>query len=203
MSTIRSVSRWVPIAAVVSLLLAASPATAGDSPWYVEGRAGQASVSTELGGGVLPWRIDGNDTAAGVEVGYRISRYVAVQAGYHDLGRYDATLDLNCTVICPLAQLFIPEVPMVADITGWSLTAVPRWPLGERFAVFGKLGLFEWGADLKSRLDGSQRESFSGEDRLAGIGVEYAFPQGLGLHLQYEDYDLGADAATLGASWRF
>jgi OOP family OmpA-OmpF porin len=202
MSVIPVVFRRVPAVFAASLLFTAAPLAAGDSPWYVEGRAGQASVATRLGS-VLPWRIDGDDTAAGVEVGYRINRFVAVQAGYHDLGRYDgARVPCREGDLCPLA-IVIPEAPVVAEITGWSLTAVPRWPIGERFAVFGKVGLFEWDADLTRRFDGGREESFSDSDLLAGVGVQVAFAGGLGLELQYEDYDLGADATTLGASWRF
>ena len=116
-------------------------------------------------------------------MGYRINRYVAVQAGYRDLGSYGGSR-VPCREgdICPLV-LLIPETPVVADITGWSLTAVPRWPIGERLSVFGKVGLFEWDADLSQRFGGGHVESFSEQDLLTGIGVQYAFSKGLGLQL--------------------
>lgn len=192
--------RWFSRVTVLALLVA-SPLAAGESRWYVEGKLGQASVEADFGPRFLGWTVDATDTAAAVEVGYLLHRYLGVQAGYRDLGRYEG-LPVPCPLDqeCPLALVLL--IPADAEITGVSLAAVPRWPVSDRFSVFGKLGVLDWDADFSPRLEDLPLTGYSGRDLLAGVGAKYTFPRGFGLLLEYETTDL-VDGVNLGASWRF
>ncbi len=200
--------RWIPVVVVGAFLAASSPA-AGDSRWYLAGKLGQASVEENFGPPVLGWRVDGDDSAASIEVGYALHRYLGIQAGYHDLGAYEGRPrpcppgeDCPRTLIAPPPAL-VPAYPVDAEFTGFSLSAVPRWPVTERFSVYGKLGVLDWEGKLSPALDVPQRvERPSDQDLLAGIGAEYAFPNRLGVLVEYETSDL-FDTVSLGASWRF
>lgn len=183
----------------VITLLVVSPLAAGDSPWYLQGKLGQASVQTDFDAADLGFTFDSTESASTVEVGYSLHRFFDVQAGYRDLGRFDG-IPTPCPdgQACPL----ILTIPVQADVSALSLAAVPRWPVNERFSVFGKLGVLDWDADLSPTFSGPTFESFSGRDLLAGVGAQYVFPKGFGVLLEYETSDL-ADDVSLGASWRF
>lgn len=197
-NTIRHFSRRFLI--VAGALLAAAPVAAGDSRWYVAGKLGEASVAAEFGPEIQGWFVDAEDTTAAVEVGYEVHRNLAVQAGYCDLGTYTGQ-PRPCPpgVICPAS--LVPFHPREVDFKGFSLVAVPQVSLTERVAVYGKLGMLDWDSDV-AWFGGPQEPDPSERDLLAGIGVRYVLPKGLGVLLEYEDADL-ASGVSVGASWRF
>ncbi len=80
---------------------------------------------------------------------------------------------------------------------------MPSLPLGDRFALRGKVGLMAWDSDVTGLFFSGQSERFSGEDLLTGVGVEYVWPSGFGLSADYEQLDLDATGTRLGISWRF
>lgn len=218
-------SRIVTVIAFVGLVLGGGQARAGDSPWYVTARLGETSVDALLGSGPFK-RLDDRATAAAIDVGYAINRHLAVELGYQDLGSHAgfgspcpqgddrcierlATLGLcaegfDCTRVV---------ADLEGEVDGISLALVPIWPLGERLSLRGKAGVIAWDADVAVTrgqlfVDSASRvtregELFSSRDLLAGLGLEYSFPNGLGLLLQHETFDLDADTTSLGVSWRF
>jgi hypothetical protein len=205
MRTIHSgARRWTRVftAATVATLFGSARLPAVDLGWYAQAKAGQASLETRYGPPVFGWVVDDEDTSGGVELGVRIGRHLGLQAGYHDYGRFEG-LPAPCPPdqICPLT--IVPEVPTRVEVTGISLAAVPRWPLGEHFALFGKVGVIAWDLDLRSRLDGRRVGSRSDRDLLAGVGVEYEFDAGLALLAELEGFELDARSLAVGLGWRF
>lgn len=207
-----------------ALVLCGGQLGASESPWYVAARLGDASVDARLGSRPI-WRVDDEATAGAVDVGYTLNRHLAVELGYQDLGSHAgfgspcprgeegcverlASLGLcvegfDCTEV--LASL-------AAKVDGVSFALVPIWPIGERFSLRGKAGLIAWDTDVTVErgfvtTSGSRTtrngELFSSRDLLAGLGVQYSFPNGLGLLLQHETFDLDARTTSLGVSWRF
>ena len=207
-----------------TLVLCTGQLRADESPWYVAARLGDASVDARLGSRPVN-RIDDEATAGAVEVGYSLNRHLAVELGYHDLGTYDgfgspcppgeegcverlASLGLcaegfDCTEVRP---------SLAAKVDGVSLALVPIWPIGERLSLRGKAGLIAWDTDVtvergfvttSASRTTANGEIFSSRDLLAGLGVQYDFPNGLGLLLQHETFDLDAATTSLGVSWRF
>lgn len=215
---------WI-VVGTVCLVLGGGQLWAGESPWYVAARFGDSRVDATLGDR-HPQRIDDEAGAAAVEVGYVVNRYLAVELGYLDLGSHGGfgspcvQTDVNCPERLAL-ELCVQGTEcaeilsaLEADVDGFSLALVPSWPISDRFIVRGKAGLIAWDADVTAgrilviRSTSGIREPRSGElfsssDLLAGLGVHYSFPNGIGLLLQHDTFDLDAGSTTLGVSWRF
>jgi len=202
--------RWMRRTTVLAFVLAAAPVAAGNSPWYVAGRAGVASADRDFGPPGLGWAIDDRDTALGIEVGYALHRHLAVEAGYADLGGYRGEpRPCEAGKPCPLASATgiepaksLPVSLARVCLTGSSLSLVPRWPLGERVTLFGKLGYLTWEAAITRASDGARVDSPSSGSLLLGAGAEYGFARGLGLFVEVERSNV-AQTVSAGTSWRF
>ena len=126
--------------------------------------------------------VNDTDTAWGAQIGYRFNRWVAAEIGYVDFGKpsYYANLvsDFGAG----------PEGYTVRSrfiVTGPTLAVVPTIPLGERFDLYARAGLFlaetrfQLGADfppdsvtVDSRAD--TREWFGGLGFAWNINDNYA-----------------------------
>ncbi len=200
--------------ATACLVLAAGRLQAGESPWYVAARFGESSAEAQLGQR-HPQRVDDEASTASIELGHEVNRYLAVEAGYHDLGSH-AGVGSPCRqnsdcFIERLAALGLcaegfdcTEIAILIDveISGLSLALVPRLPLGERLSLRGKLGILSWDGEVTAASLGTI-ERFSGENLVAGVGLEYSFPSGLGILAQHEELDLDGGATSIGMRWRF
>ena len=204
---------WIALA-LVAFVLGGGQVWAGESPWYVTARFGEASAEAQLGDR-HPQRIDDEAGSAAVDVGYEINRYLAVEAGYQDLGSHagfgSPCLQTDDACIERLAGLGLcvegsecAEIlaALNADFSGLSVALLPTWPVTERLAVRGKIGLMAWDGDVTAVSFGVS-ERFSSEDLLTGLGVLYSFPGGLGILIQHEELDLDAGTTSLGLRWRF
>ena len=210
-----SMRRLAWFAGAVCLVLGGGQLRAGESPWYVAARFGEGSAEARFGVRHPKW-IDDRDDSSAVDLGYELNRYLAVEAGYLDLGTHrgwgsvcrqtdEACIERLITLgLCVDGSDCSAELlaAQEAELTGLSLALVPRWPLGERFALRGKLGLIAWDSDVVA-LGFGVTERFSGEEILAGVGLEYSLPGGLGILLEHDELDLDASSTSLGLSWRF
>lgn len=194
------------LASVVLFLLATAPPAAGESRWFLNGKVGSASLDRQFGTR-SPTSFEGSDETGSVEVGYVLNRYLAVQGGYHDLGSYGG-LGSPCpedAEVCPLylePSLPFAAVPMTADVSGLSLTLVPRWPVYQHFSLYGKVGVIDWDTEVTG-LGFGHINSYSDRDLLTGVGAQYDFRKGLGVLVEYQRMRLDHGSASVGASWRF
>lgn len=202
--------------AAAGLWLAVPGASAANSPWYLQARAGEANLAAGFGRH-LTKTFDSDESAYSFEVGYQVNRYLAIQAGLHDLGKHtglgspcaeDASgcierLASEFGLCVQGRQCLEILVPVGGEVTGTSLSVVPRWPITDRLSVAGKLGWMAWETEITGLFYSGDRETFSDDDLLTGLAVHYAFPNGLGLLLEYESLDLDLDVASAGLSWRF
>ncbi len=212
---------------VLTMLIASAPSAAGEGPhWYLEGQFGTAALDTRLGVSRVKF-FDDEASVGGVEVGYSFGERFALQGGFHDLGSYvgDGALCPDGSDVCiePLVRAFLgvfPEldpaallrcaevgcdfvaVALTAETTAWTLAAMPRLPLTERLALRGRLGLMAWETDISAGFGLGRFERSSGEDLVAGLGIELGLAPRLDAVVEYRTTDFDLDLVTGGLIWR-
>jgi len=139
-----------------------------------------------------------------LKLGYKYSRYLAVQGEYVDFGRTTADVFSNSS---SLSSTF--------RSTGYGIDTVATVPLWRSFSFYGRLGAYRGEsrnafAQYSTSLLGdpaSQRTRWR-----YGMGVRYDFTKSLGIKAEVERYSpLGTpldpqaetDLISVGLSWRF
>ncbi len=190
-------------------------ALAADSGSYMGIGLGQSMTSAHGGdigrqladrGHNAQVRLDDTDIGWKIFGGYRFNRWFGVEAAIVDLGEFDS--NINATVPNP-AQLLndIAEVhPYSAQ--GISAAAVGMLPIGERFSVFGKAGLFVWQGEVKANAGsfGSVSKDENGIDLTVGLGAGFKITDRIQIRAEWERYFLkrdDADLISLGVSFHF
>jgi OOP family OmpA-OmpF porin len=188
------IARALWMSSLTALAVAASPMVAAEEPaWYVGFNAGQARAKIDdariakglLSDGFTTTGISDDDRHSGFKVfgGYSFNKYIALEAGYFDLGRFGFT-----ATTLPLGTLRGD-----IKIKGWNADLVGSWPLGEHFSLFARGGLNYAEA----------RDSFVGTGLVAvlnpepkkraanykfGAGAQFNFNRHVGLRLEAERY---------------
>jgi OmpA-OmpF porin, OOP family len=138
--------------------------------------------------------------AISVAVGYRFSRYIAVEAGYVDLG--SAEYRAESPAIIPGLGLLDASLGIDISAKGPTLAAAGFIPLGEKFDLHGHLGILfsDLEFDVTVGLDDvSDRQSFSAssEDVFAGVGAAFHFTKNFAVSLDYSLFqDVGDEEET-------
>jgi opacity protein-like surface antigen len=134
----------------------------------------------------------GSDTAFKLTAGYAFNPYFGIELAYMDAGTQTDTVD---------------GAHIENESTGVIASALARLPLGEQFAVFGKLGYAFYDSEATGRRgDLVARDTDSGEDLAYGIGVEFAVLRGLRLRAEYEVVDVSDgdfDVVSAGVVYQF
>jgi len=138
--------------------------------------------------------------------GYQVNKYLAVEAGYFDLGRFGFVANTN------------PAGTLSGDIKvrGINLDAVGTLPITEKFSAFGRLGVTY--ADTNGAFAGTgavnvldPSPSARDTNLKVGLGVQYAFTEALSLRAEIERYRINdavgnkgdVDLASIGLVYRF
>ena len=176
---------------VFTLLLASflvAPAVrAADSNFYASLNIGRSNVTDNS----VP--IDEDATGFRLAAGYQFIHWLAVDLGYVDFGTFEATFE----------DPFGPPITAEASATGLELGLVGRVPLGDKFAITARAGMYWW--DSKVVL-GGMSESDSGNDFTYGLGVEMALNQRFvltGAWQNYKSSGVDIEFLTLGLQLRF
>jgi len=154
------------IAAAATLLIASSAAFAAQPQTFYAGiDGGRTEVSND----------DFKENSYGAFFGYNVTTGFAVEAGYRRLGEderrgYKASAD------------------------AFTLSGVGTLPVGERFNVFGRIGITE----LDTRVRTGGVKAFNGSGRaVIGVGVGYAFTEKVAGRLEFQK--TGSDIRNLSA----
>jgi len=135
-------------------------------------------------------RLDKTDTAYGLFGGYQFNKYFGAELSIHKLGQHRIG-DSD------------------AKTTAYSLDAIGRLPVNDKFAVYGRLGGAHYERDF-SGLDGAGNQNSAGFK--VGLGADYAINKDWSLRTELTRYnnlpDLGTygrtmDAWNVGVSYRF
>ncbi len=154
--------------------------------------------------------LDDSDTGFGLAGGYQLNDHFAVEFAYVDLGSVDYRA--SATVSDGVNQ-DDADVGLESSANGPVVSVLGILPIGERFSLFGRVGLSFVDADGTARvtLDGiSQRASQSSQkiDPVFGVGAELSLSKHFAIRLAWDRYldvgtedvigDIDADLITLG-----
>ena len=162
--------------------------------------------------------LDDSDSSYGLFVGYRFMPYFAVEGGYIDLGTagYKATGDVTD------GEVTVP-VSISGDISssGFQLSALGIWPIGESFEAYGRAGFYFGDADidLNTSVNGETVPELSGSEKegetefLWGIGGAWNFSDAWAVRAEWTQImDVGdeeltgeynVDRLSIGVTWTF
>jgi OOP family OmpA-OmpF porin len=174
-------------------VIVSSFAVADDSGWYVGANVGQSRakiddpriVSGLLEEGFDTTAIKNDDRHFGYKLfgGYQFNRYLALEGGYFDLGKFGFTANT------------LPPAGLTGNIklNGVNLDAVGTLPFTERFALFGRFGYnYAYAKDAFAGygaviVQDPNRSQHAGNYKF-GFGLQYALTQSLGMRAEAERY---------------
>ena len=125
--------------------------------------------------------------------GYQFNDYLALEAGYanfNDMSAVTGTVKTN----------------VVTDT--WTLGAVLSYPITDKFALLGRLGVARMSANIKTK-DGLALTEYAEEDSYEpnyGVGVRYALFDNMDLRAEWERFDasdLNVDMISAGFAVKF
>lgn len=196
--------------------LASSFAIADDSGWYAGANVGRSSATIDnaritsglLGSGFSSATITDDDRSTGYKIfgGYQYNKYLAVEAGYFDLGNFG----FNATTV-PAGTL-----NGKIKLKGLNMDLVGTLPITEKFSVLGRIGVNYAhandsfvGTGAVNVLDPnpSKRDT----NLKVGLGLQYAFTPALAMRAEVERYRINdavgnkgnIDLVSLGLIYRF
>ena len=192
--------------AVAGLACAAGAQAADDSGYYLGGGIGRsraanmgdasAAVDTSLASqGIGSSTSFGSaDTAWKLFGGYQFTRYLGLEGGLTDLGRFSGSSAISAPV---------PDSGTGTWKAGnvLSLAAIGSLPLGNEFSAFGKLGLAYSRADLSyaAPVSGASiSQSSTQTTPLIGLGLKYDLDKHFAVRGEWERYMGLGDNSTSG-----
>jgi hypothetical protein len=183
---VRAFSSLILLGAGICTLGFAAPAAAEDLRGFYAGASiGRADLRLEDADSTYDFH--GNDVGYQFTAGYRIIKWVAVEANYSDYGRPDDD---------------VVGVDFASKFTSYSLSAVGLWPVRD-FDFYARAGVAHWDGELKAVRSGL-RSSQNSNDPQIGIGAQYRLGN-LGLRLDAQNILLGfdddGDDRTDGDDW--
>jgi OOP family OmpA-OmpF porin len=136
-------------------------------------------------GDVFDIDLDDNSTAFNLGGGYRFNKWLAVDAGYWDLGNYSSDFDED----------FGREK---VDATAWTvggMVSVPLWIMD----FYARGGAAFWDFDARGAADAD------GTDPYYGLGAAFNIGSSFDIYAEWIRFDLDAEVDTfgLGVRWTF
>ena len=187
------------VSACALLLLLAGAAHAEDQGFYFGLSLGLAQYDFgppegEFGSVTQLWPPEDDDQsqAFGLSAGYRINRYLAVEASYVNLGTLEATR--RVTFSPHPGGSAITDVKL--ETTGPALTAFGILPVSDSWELFVRAGMLF--ADSERTTGFGDAHSFNSEAPILGLGVQYDWkgPWSARLELQRSFGIGGGDASN-------
>lgn len=178
-------------------LISLPPVLADDRGLYVTAKLGSTDVEASLGD-TFDQVIDGDEDSKTFEVGFKFSRFWAVQLGYHDFGNFNGTA-FGCEA-CGEGGLGLQ-----ADTKAYSIAFVPQIDLIWRVSVFGKAGLVLWETEVDAVTGDTRRfiDDFSEEDIIYGLGARFRLLGNLSVFAEWERIASEIETISLGATLQF
>ena len=201
------------LSVMTASLLAAQAAQAQDntfinpdwanSAWYIGAGVGQSRATIDEprlraslaanGETVTGFSKDQRDTGYKLFVGRQLNQYVAVEAGYFDLGKFDFQSTTSGNGV----------LNGQAGFRGVNLDLLGQLPLSQRLSLLGRVGMHYTKTNTEfsgNRLLGSTNTHASERKLNAklGLGLEYKFSEALALRGEVERYRLNDAVGNRG-----
>ncbi|AQR71760.1 hypothetical protein BZG29_05015 [Janthinobacterium sp. LM6] len=201
------------LSVMAGALLAAQSAQAQDntfinpdwanSAWYLGAGVGQSRATIDEprlraslaanGETVTGFTKDQRDTGYKLFVGRQLNQYVAVEAGYFDLGKFDFQSTTSGNGV----------LNGQAGFRGVNLDLLGQLPLSQRLSLLGRVGMHYTKTNTEfsgNRLLGSTNTHASERKLNAklGLGLEYKFSEALALRGEVERYRLNDAVGNRG-----
>ena len=174
-------------------LLASAPAPAQSThSFFFGGSLGQSDIDESIvaeSGLISSGSIEGKDNGFKLFGGGYFSPRFGAELAYVDLGEAAYSGDFFGSAV----------TGGKVGIWGYNLAALVRFPLGERFSLFGKLGVFLWESEQSDLTDGAPTSSsVRGWDGGSfGIGVAWRFTGNLSARAEFEQFPVDTSDASL------
>ena len=191
-------------------------AEAAETGWYFVGFGGESSASglsvnsaqnrleaivTAAGLDLVTstTTIDDSDTGFGLTGGYQLNDNFAFELSYVDLGAAGSSHTATVTDGTTSEDV---EVVLRSAADGAVVSALGILPIGERFAVFARLGISFLSADGTAKITAGgetarPNQSSQKVEPLYGIGAEYSFSKHFAVRLGWDRYtDVGTGDVT-------
>lgn len=172
-------------ALTLTLVSAPTPACAQEAGWlFGFGFGYQKSDDNCPAAATAVVPCDDKGTTWKIFGGYQFNSYLGVEIGLVDLGDRPAFVSGFGVAS---AQFRIFETLIVATL-----------PLGERFAFYGKAGIYQWDADFEFNPPVAGSADANGNDYTYGLGVKFNVTRNAALRLEWQRYEDVGDPATTG-----
>lgn len=174
---------------LITLLLLLPLGAHAGSGLYAGGSIGSAGLKENFDG----LTIDTSSTAFRMFGGWRFNDYFAVEGGYHNFGDFEQSFDIDGTAV---------TASLSAD--GFTLGVAGNLPVGERFSVIGRFGMFFW--DGNAEINNVSQATPEDSNPYFGIGVGYAITESFlltGDITRLELEDATSNVISLGFQFRF
>lgn len=134
-----------------------------------------------------------SDTTLAVFAGYHFNPYIAVEAGYLDLGAAEYR---STGIVNPPGPVLSAPAAVNVDVesTGFTLAGLGSLPLGNVVNLHGRLGLFFAQTDLSvavrvASTSGSDTETLDSIGAFFGVGAGFNFGEHWSLSVDWTRYD--------------
>ena len=148
-----------------------------------------------------------------LQAGYQFDPNFAIEGGYVDLGKTSYSANYGMTTSTPQFSWW-PKGPQTktttkgatareAKITGWNVAALGIYPIDDKMAIFGKLGMIR--AQIKTTDSGAGfatggNTSVNKWKPNNGVGGSFTFNQNIGVRAELERFSKVGDANTTGTA---
>lgn len=193
-----------------------APAQSTEPGWYLVAFGGEASASSlsrgqtdanvlaifdsiGLDAVINSSTIDDSDTGYGVAGGYQHNANFAVEFAYVNLGSVEYSA---FTTVTDGVEVADAELELKSSAAGPVVSVLGILPIGERFSLFGRVGLSFMNAEGTARIsiDGASdraRQTSQKSDPVFGVGAEFSLGKHAAIRLAWDRYlDVGTEDVT-------
>jgi len=164
--------------------------------------------------------VDDSDTAYSIGIGYSFNDYIAIEAGWLDIGEASASTSASASGTLYGKPYTVTGSAIVeAEADGFYIGPIVTPIVTEKFKAYAKIGVYFWDVDAEASASGSLTydgrtytanakadASESGEDLYFGFGASYDLTEKLTVRADWTRYDVSdadIDVFAVGIVFKF